>query len=64
MAILKLVQRQGEVTGRIASDIMAIVPNEHDHGSLAGLVAITHKANDPNVEFLFADGPIEVSLDE
>jgi len=40
------------------------VPNEHDHGSLAGLVAITHKANDPNVEFLFADGPIEVSLDE
>ena len=64
MAILKLVQRHGETTGKIVTDVLAIVPNEHAHGPHAGLVAVTRRAGDPNVEFEFADGPIEVSEDE
>jgi len=61
---LKLVQRQGETTGKIVTDVLAVVPNEHSHGPHAGLVAVTRRSGDPNEEFLFADGPIEVSADE
>jgi len=61
---LKVVQRQGEVTGKIVTDVLAIVSTDREHGSGAGLVAVTSRASDPNEVFLFSEGPIEVSLDE